>query len=158
MALVFWYAEKRFLWLYLRKISQHLFNRHTFILSHLEKQQIWSTVEKLLMDNQVEASSLPNFSFNKVFYSGGFAIANTCLWNLWIIKLKSMFNHECPWSVFLMPQLLYYLRFWTILLIKKLDLTDWNSWAEVIRCLGRSKNKDLSHVFLNEFSFNYFMP
>ncbi|XP_040985740.1 proteasome activator subunit 4-like isoform X1 [Juglans microcarpa x Juglans regia] len=28
--------------------------RHTFILSRLEKQQIWSTVEKLLMDNQVE--------------------------------------------------------------------------------------------------------
>ncbi|XP_030931449.1 proteasome activator subunit 4-like isoform X2 [Quercus lobata] len=28
--------------------------RHTFILSSVEKQQIWSTVEKLLIDNQVE--------------------------------------------------------------------------------------------------------
>ncbi|XP_065620607.1 proteasome activator subunit 4 [Quercus suber] len=31
-----------------------LYNRHTFILSSVEKQQIWSTVEKLLIDNQVE--------------------------------------------------------------------------------------------------------
>lgn len=28
--------------------------RHTFILSRVEKQQIWKTVEKLLIDNQVE--------------------------------------------------------------------------------------------------------
>uniref|UniRef100_A0A5B7B961 Putative proteasome activator subunit 4 n=2 Tax=Davidia involucrata TaxID=16924 RepID=A0A5B7B961_DAVIN len=28
--------------------------RHTFILSNVEKQQIWKTVEKLLIDNQVE--------------------------------------------------------------------------------------------------------
>ncbi|XP_030510488.2 proteasome activator subunit 4 [Cannabis sativa] len=28
--------------------------RHTFILSSIEKQQIWQTVEKLLVDNQVE--------------------------------------------------------------------------------------------------------
>ncbi|XP_062170630.1 proteasome activator subunit 4-like [Alnus glutinosa] len=28
--------------------------RHTFILSRVEKEQIWSTVEKLLIDNQVE--------------------------------------------------------------------------------------------------------
>ncbi|KAF9673186.1 hypothetical protein SADUNF_Sadunf11G0122400 [Salix dunnii] len=31
--------------------------RHTFILSNVEKQQIWKTVESLLRDNQVEASS-----------------------------------------------------------------------------------------------------
>ncbi|KAK4575476.1 hypothetical protein RGQ29_026440 [Quercus rubra] len=31
-----------------------LYNGHTFILSSVEKQQIWSTVEKLLIDNQVE--------------------------------------------------------------------------------------------------------
>ncbi|GKE99799.1 proteasome activator subunit 4 [Tanacetum coccineum] len=30
--------------------------RHTFILSNDEKQKIWKTVEKLLTDNQVEAS------------------------------------------------------------------------------------------------------
>lgn len=33
-------------------------NRHTFILSDTEKQNIWKTVEKLLTDNQVEASSM----------------------------------------------------------------------------------------------------
>jgi hypothetical protein len=34
------------------------FYRHTFILSSSKKQEIWRTVEKLLVDNQVEASSL----------------------------------------------------------------------------------------------------
>ncbi|KAG9448800.1 hypothetical protein H6P81_008765 [Aristolochia fimbriata] len=28
--------------------------RHTFILSHMEKQQIWASVENLLVDNQIE--------------------------------------------------------------------------------------------------------
>ncbi|RDX74118.1 Proteasome activator subunit 4 [Mucuna pruriens] len=31
--------------------------RHTFILSSSKKQEIWTTVEKLLVDNQIEASS-----------------------------------------------------------------------------------------------------
>lgn len=31
--------------------------RHTFVLSKVDKQQIWQTVEKLLADNQVEVSS-----------------------------------------------------------------------------------------------------
>ncbi|MFS7908774.1 hypothetical protein Hanom_Chr01g00087021 [Helianthus anomalus] len=31
-------------------------NSHTFILSNDEKQKIWKAVEKLLTDNQVEAS------------------------------------------------------------------------------------------------------
>ncbi|CAH2053834.1 unnamed protein product [Thlaspi arvense] len=35
--------------------------RHTFILTHEEKQKIWKTVEKLLVDSQVEASS--SFAF-----------------------------------------------------------------------------------------------
>lgn len=33
------------------------YNRHTFILPDTEKKDIWNTVEKLLTDNQVEASS-----------------------------------------------------------------------------------------------------
>lgn len=33
------------------------YNRHTFILPDTEKKEIWNTVEKLLTDNQVEASS-----------------------------------------------------------------------------------------------------
>lgn len=33
------------------------FNRHTFTVSSSKKQEIWRTVEKLLVDNQIEASS-----------------------------------------------------------------------------------------------------
>ncbi|KAJ7015442.1 hypothetical protein NC653_004671 [Populus alba x Populus x berolinensis] len=39
--------------------------RHTFILSNEEKQQIWRTVESLLRDNQVEASSWLNLQFEE---------------------------------------------------------------------------------------------
>lgn len=42
--------------------------RHTFILSDLEKQEIWRTVEKLLTDNQVEASFRLNILFEIGYY------------------------------------------------------------------------------------------
>ena len=34
-------------------------NRHNFVLPHAEKLQIWTIVEKLLIDGQVEVSFLP---------------------------------------------------------------------------------------------------
>lgn len=46
-----------FLWCGSNKTVLTFYDRHTFILSRVEKQKIWKTVEKLLIDNQVEASS-----------------------------------------------------------------------------------------------------
>jgi len=40
----------------LTKNACYLCHRHTFILSGSEKSLIWQTIEKLLVDNQVEAS------------------------------------------------------------------------------------------------------